>query len=78
MCFEAHKDRYVNSAMRLSITQLDGSEADRIVYVSSDQESKIGELESRLADVLKDSPQFAFAATARVLWKVLSQESQNE
>jgi hypothetical protein len=78
MCFEAHKDRYVNSAMRLSITQLDGSEADRVVYVSSDQESKIAEIESRLADVLKDSPQFAFAATARVLWKVLSQESRNE
>lgn len=78
MCFEAHKDRYVNSAMRLSITQLDGSEADRVVYVSSDQESKIAEIESRLTDVLKDSPQFAFAATARVLWKVLSQESRNE
>lgn len=75
MCFEDHKDRYVNSAMRLSITQLDGSEADRVVYVSSDQESEIAEVESRLAEVLKDSPQFAFAATARVLWKVLSQES---
>jgi hypothetical protein len=78
MCFEAHKDRYVNSAMRLSITQLDGTEADRIVYVSRDQESSIAEIESRLADVLKDSPQLAFVATARVLWKALSQESKNE
>jgi predicted phage-related endonuclease len=64
--------------MRLSITQLDGTEADRIVYVSSDQESKLAEIENRLADVLKDSPQLAFAATTRVLWKALSQESHNE
>jgi hypothetical protein len=78
MCFQVHKDRYTDSAMRLSITQLDGTEADRIVYVSSDQESKLTEIENRLADVLKDSPQLAFAATTRVLWKALSQENHNE
>ncbi len=77
MWFQAHKDGYVDSAMRLSITQLNGTEAERIVYVSSDQESEITEIESRLADVLRDSPQLAFAAAARVLWKALSQESQN-
>ena len=68
----------MDSAMRLSITQLDGTEADRIVYVSSDQESRIAEIENRLADVLKESPQLAFAAAARVLWKALSEESRNE
>jgi hypothetical protein len=78
MCFQSHKDHYMDSAMRLSITQLDGTEAERIVYVSSDQESRIAEIENRLADVLKESPQLAFAAATRVLWKALSEESRNE
>lgn len=77
MSFQAHKDGYGDSAMRLSITQLDGTEADRIVYVPSDQESRIGEIEKRLTEVLKDSSQVGFAAATRVLWKALSQETRN-
>jgi hypothetical protein len=33
MCFEAHQDRYVNSAMRLSITQLAKRSASHIRHI---------------------------------------------
>lgn len=76
--FEKLRGQSTESAMRLSITQIDGSEADRVVYVSKEDEVRVGEMENNLAALLSNSPKLGVVAATRFLWKVLSEENPSE
>lgn len=71
--FAQFPDQSPDLAMRLSITQVDGSEADRVVYVTSEDQARVGEIENRFAMVLKECPTLGLAAATRCLWKALSE-----
>lgn len=72
--FRTNGEQYSDSPLRISLTQLDGAEADRILYFPESAADKISEIEERLAEVLSDSPAIGLAAAARVMWKLLSKE----
>lgn len=73
MAFTARKKKAGGeSAVRVTITQPDGSEVDDVIYVSKDEEERVAELEARIASLLKEQKRIGMAATARVFWKALS------
>jgi hypothetical protein len=78
IAFDKLQGRYTESAMRLSITQVDGSETDRVIYVAKGEETEVCEIEDRLTALLNNSPRVGLAAATRALWKVLSLENRNE
>lgn len=77
IAFERLQQQDPDSAMHVSITQLNGSAANRVIYTNLDDEPQIRELENRLAELLNGNPSIGFAATIRALWKVLPKESNH-
>jgi hypothetical protein len=78
IAFDKFQGGGAESAMRLSITQADGSETDRVIHVTQDDEIAVCDMENRLTELLNRSPRVGLAAVTRVLWKSLSQENRNE
>jgi hypothetical protein len=65
-------------ALRLAITQSGGAETDRILFVRSEDEEAIAELEERIAFVLEGTAERGVAAATRALWKLLAREGQGD
>jgi hypothetical protein len=74
MAFNKHGQDMGISALRLSITQPDGSEVDRVVYVSDQEQSKVAEIENKVIALLRDTTSVGVAGATRALWTALSLE----
>ena len=77
IAFEKRGDRPSESAMRLSITQRDGSEVDQVIYLAEEEYVKVLDIQTQVAELLHRTPRLALAGTARALWNALSRESEN-
>jgi len=71
--FSAGKKIQGQSAVRVAITRIDGSEVDDVIYVSKDDEEQIAEVEAQVAALLARTRRVGLAGTARAFWKALSQ-----
>lgn len=78
IAFERQGNRETESAMRLSITQQDGSEVEQVIYLAGDEQVRVLNIENQVAALLRDAPRLALAGTARALWNALSQETGND
>ncbi len=74
MTFSTRKKKKgdVESAVRVTITRLDGSEVDDVIYVSKDEEEQVAELEARITGLLNEQKRIGMAATARAFWNALA------
>jgi hypothetical protein len=71
--FSAGNKAQGQSAVRVAITRIDGSEVDDVIYVSKDDEEQIAEVEAQVAALLARTRRVGLAGTARAFWKALSQ-----
>lgn len=62
-------------AFRVSLTNQDGTEFDRVVYLDPEEERRVGEIEESVNRLLRGDGKVAMAAVARALWKRLSEEA---
>jgi hypothetical protein len=78
--FLSRKRAAGGSASRVAITQPDGTEVARVVYVSHDEEAKVADIESRILATVNASGRLGVAAASRALLKALSlmKEHSNE
>ena len=70
--FLSRKRAAGGSASRVAITQPDGTEVARVVYVSHDEEAKVADIESRILATMSASGRLGVAAASRALLKALS------
>lgn len=77
IAFTANKRAGDESAVRVTITQLDGSEVDDVIYVSKEEEKLVAEIEARITSLLGEKKRLGLAATARAFWKALSQNEES-
>jgi hypothetical protein len=61
-------------ALRLAITQPDGSERERVVYYSAAEGDAIEKIESDIIACIDTAGRVGLAAAARVCWRLLSEE----
>jgi hypothetical protein len=71
--FRAGSKAQGQSAIRVAITRIDGSEVDDVIFVSKDEEEQIAEVEAQVASLLARTRRIGLAGTARAFWKALSQ-----
>lgn len=75
MTFKTRKTRKSavgSSAVRIAITQLDGSEVDQVIYTTEEEEKAVAKLEAQLSSMFSQNRNIVLAATARAFWKALS------
>lgn len=65
-------------ALRLAITQPDGSERERVVYYSEEEGAAIKRIEASIVAQINASGRVGLAAAARVCWKLLSEETGDD
>lgn len=65
------------SAVRVTITQPDGSERDDVICVSQNEEAEVAEIEAQITSLLREQRRIGLAATARAFWKALRSEEEN-
>jgi hypothetical protein len=61
----------VQLAMRVAITNRDGSEVQQVVYADPAEESRVAELEARFSDVLGSEGRLGIIAATRAIWSQL-------
>ena len=61
------------ASLRLAITQLTGTETDRIVHIRKEDESLIDDLEKQIMETIRTAPHAGLAAATRALWKLLGE-----
>jgi hypothetical protein len=60
------------SAVRIAVTKPDGSELDRVLYVSVDEEPKVEQVETAVAALLARTERVGIAGASRAIWKAMS------
>ena len=61
-------------AIRVAITQLDGSEVDNVIFAASEDESEIARVEAQISKLLNRTKRIGLAGAARAFWNVLKDE----
>ena len=70
--FSAKTQRRDNQlAMRVAITNRDGSEVQQVVYVDPEEESRVTELEAKFSDLLGSEGRLGLIAATRAIWSRL-------
>lgn len=62
------------TAMRVTITRVDGTEVDNVIFISGDEESRIAEVEAKISSLLEQTKGVGLAATARAFWNALARK----
>jgi hypothetical protein len=75
IAFRTQKASANESAVRVTITQQDGSEVDNVIYVSKGEEKRVAEIEAEITSLLKRTSRVGLAATARAFWKALAKKN---
>lgn len=74
--FSSGQNALATTAMRVAVTARDGSERDKVVYLSSNEEQDAKQTEASITKVLKVNDRIAVAALSRIIWRIL--ENGNE
>jgi hypothetical protein len=68
------------AAMRVAVTLHDGTDAERVVHLTQDEESMATSIEAEIAAIFARSGRIALAATSRAIWREINRigiESDN-
>lgn len=76
--FKASKRLANTSAVRVSITQSDGTEVDEVLCISSKEQERVDQLEAQITSLLVETKKLGVAAASRALWKALKQLDNND
>jgi hypothetical protein len=71
LSFSSLREHEKESAMRFSITQLNGTETDRVIRVTKEEEAHVQEVETQVSEILAQSSSAGLAGAVRALWKAL-------
>lgn len=72
IAFRHRKDAENEYGIRVSITQLDGTELDSVIYVQKSDEVALAEIEAQISAILHRTKHIGLAATAQAFWNALS------
>jgi hypothetical protein len=67
-----------STGVRLAITQSDGSERERVIYFTPDEEDKLTQLQNEVSNLLSKDRRLGLAAASRAIWKTLSERNKDE
>lgn len=76
LAFKNKKASKDQSAVRVAITRLDGTEVDHVIYVSKNEERRVEEIEAEITALLAQTKRLGLAATARAFWHALSENKE--
>ncbi|TAM79684.1 MAG: hypothetical protein EPN47_17960 [Acidobacteria bacterium] len=76
LAFDTHREGDAESATRFTITQLDGSETNRVIYVTKEEEARVKEVEKRVSEILAEASSVGLAGAVRALWEALCAHSE--
>jgi len=83
----AHQFRHVQSvifsnigasqgtAVRVAVTQQDGTEVAQVVFIDPDEEPLAANIEATISGLIRDSKRVGLAAASRAIWKELSESN---
>lgn len=75
IAFNSHRHAKSQSAMRVAITYLDGSEIDEVIFISSADKKKMARVEAQITAVLENAnQQIGLAGAAQAFWKALQKD----
>ncbi|MBA4372847.1 MAG: hypothetical protein C0402_08270 [Thermodesulfovibrio sp.] len=74
--FKSKGKNNIGSAIRIAITQSDGTEVEQVVYLSKDEEAQADEIEAEVTAVIKKGKRVGLAAASRVFWKMMSDKEK--
>lgn len=72
MYFERQDLTHNMSAVRVSVTNLDGTERDDVIYIAEDEERKIVGIKDQIMALLKDQKRLGLAAGARAFYEMMA------
>jgi len=73
ICFKKNALGVQGTAVRISITQSDGAEIERVVSISKDDEILAAELEIKIDKLLEKNKRVGMAAVSRAFWKAMNE-----
>jgi hypothetical protein len=71
MAFATAKDKTGSSAIRVALTQADGSERQQVLFVSKEDEKDLHRLKGQIAKLVHDNPQIGMVAASQAIWDQL-------
>jgi hypothetical protein len=63
-----------NSAFRVAVTQSDGTEVDRILYINENETEQTEELVSQIRALMQQNERIGLVAASRAVWQALAEE----
>jgi hypothetical protein len=76
--FENQRRSENEIAVRIAITQMDGTEVDDVIFITKDEESEIAQVEAQVTELLNRTKRIGLAGAARAFWNVLQNGVQSE
>jgi hypothetical protein len=76
MVFPGEAQGSVSTAMRLSVTQWDGREAETVLYLTATEEQAVREIANQLESLIAHDDRLALIAAARVVWARIHEQEQ--
>ena len=64
--------------VRLSVTQPDGNEVERVVYMTTQEETEVSHLEEQMCALLREAPRLGMVAASRALWSIMNNRLEAE
>ena len=74
--FAGHKRTSAATAFRVALTARDGSEQERVVQLSSQEDQKAKKLEQSISQLLTEDERVSITAMSRVIWKLLEKSRE--
>jgi hypothetical protein len=72
----ANKNRTdTDLSVRVSITNLDGTEREAVIFIAKDEESRIAKVAAEIGELIKQTKQVGLAGAARAFWTMLPDDS---
>lgn len=74
--FHKNKSEKDDLVFRLAITKPDGTEFEKIIHSSKEEEKEIYELEAKINQILESNQNLGIRVLARVFWELVAQEDK--
>jgi hypothetical protein len=71
MAFATSKDKTGSNAIRVALTQADGTERQQVLFVSKEDEKDLHRLKGQIARLVNEYPQVGIAAASQAIWDQL-------
>lgn len=74
LAFNAHTA--TGNGYRVHVTRSTGEERSKVVYLTTTQRDRLGELKERIASLVRKDGDLALAAASEALWEAFPPESE--